>query len=287
MEKIMKIAITSESVCDLNKEFKEKYNIQTLPFGIILGDDEYFDGEIETSKIFEYVKASKKLPSTSAVNEYQYEEFFKNILNDYDAIIHISMSDHLSCAVENARKVANRMENVNIINSKSLSFGMGLLAIYACELRDKGLSVDEIVSKLEERKKAVQVSLILEKLDYLKKGGRCSTLQLLGANLLMLRPELIVNEGKLISSKKFRGNFKRCCEEYCDDILERFNNPDLSKVFLAFTTLTEDIKQVIREKLKAKGFKNIIEAPVGCTISCHCGENGLGVIYMNDGDKFN
>ena len=256
MEKIMKIAITSESVCDLNKEFKEKYNIQTLPFGIILGDDEYFDGEIETSKIFEYVKANKKLPSTSAVNEYQYEEFFKNILNDYDAIIHISMSDHLSCAVENARKVANRMENVNIINSKSLSFGMGLLAIYACELRDKGLSVDEIVSKLEERKKAVQVSLILEKLDYLKKGGRCSTLQLLGANLLMLRPELIVNEGKLISSKKFRGNFKRCCEEYCDDILERFNNPDLSKVFLAFTTLTEDIKQVIREKLKAKGFKN-------------------------------
>ena len=274
-------------MCDLNKEFKEKYNIQTLPFGIILGENEYFDGEIETSKIFEYVKISKKLPSTSAVNEYQYEEFFKNILKNYDAIIHISMSDALSSAVNNAINVASKLKNIFIINSKSLSFGMGLLAIYACELRDKGYSAEEIVEKLEKSKKDVQVSLILEKLDYLRKGGRCSSLQLLGANLLMLRPELIVSEGKINPSKKFRGNFKRCCLEYCDDILERFNNPDLSMVFLAYTTLSDDIKEAIAEKLKARGFKNIIDAPVGCTISCHCGENGLGVIYMNDGDKFN
>lgn len=277
----MKIAITSESACDLSKEFCNEFNIKKVPFGVILGEEEYFDGEIETSKIFEYVKETKKLPSTSAVNEYQYEEFFNDILKEYDAIVHISMSDLLSSAVNNAEKVASRMQNVYVINSKSLSFGMGLLALYACELRDLGLSANEIVQKLEERKKCIQVSLILEKLDYLKKGGRCNALQLLGANLLMLRPELIVTDGKLGVAKKFRGNFKRSCLEYCDDILEKFNNPDLSRVFLAYTTLDEDIKKEVRAKLEAKGFKEIIEAPVGCTISCHCGENGLGVIYMN------
>ena len=277
----MKIAITSESACDLSKDFCTKNDIKKVPFGVVLGEEEFFDGEIKTSKIFEYVKETKKLPSTSAVNEYQYEEFFSDILKEYDGIVHISMSDLLSSAVNNAEKVASRMQNVYVINSKSLSFGMGLLALYACELRDLGLSIEEMVAKLEERKKCIQVSLILEKLDYLKKGGRCSALQLLGANLLMLRPELIVSEGKINPSKKFRGNFKRCCLEYCDDILAKFNNPDLSRVFLAYTTLDEEIKKEVRAKLEARGFKEIIEAPVGCTIACHCGENGLGVIYMN------
>lgn len=277
----MKIAITSESACDLDKKFCEKYDIKKVPFGVILGEEEFFDGEIETTKIFNYVRENKKLPSTSAVNEYQYEEFFNKILDEYDAIIHISMSDLLSSAVNNAEKVASRMQNVYVINSKSLSFGMGLLALHACELRDSGLSAKEIVNRLEERKKYIQVSLILEKLDYLKKGGRCSALQLLGANLLMLRPELIVTDGKLGVAKKFRGNFKRSCLEYCDDILEKFNNPDLNRVFLAYTTLDEDIKKEVRARLEARGFKEIVEAPVGCTISCHCGENGLGIIYMN------
>lgn len=277
----MRIAITSESVCDLDEQMRKKYDIQTVPFGVVLGDEEYYDGEFPTAKIFNYVDKTKKLPSTSAVNEFQYAEFFNNVLKNNDCVIHISMSDQLSSSYNNAVNVAKTMKNVFVINSKSLSFGMALLLLYACELKEKGLLPEEIVEGVEKIKEKVHVSLILEKLDYLKKGGRCSSLQLLGANLLMLRPELIVVDGKICSAKKFRGNFKKCVGEYCDDILQKVANPNLDLVFLAYTTLEDDIKNMVRIKLEERGFKNIIEAPVGSTIACHCGENGLGLIFMN------
>ena len=214
----MKIAITAESTVDLTKEIKDRYNIKTVPFGLVLGDREALDGEISTEELFKFTADTKKLPKTNAVNEYQYEEFFKENLKDNDCIIHFSLSSGFSSAYSNAQRVAEKLGNVYVINSQSLSTGIALLAIYACELRDEGKSPKEIVEKVTKRIPSVQASFIIEKLDYLRKGGRCSALQLLGANLLKLRPQILVIGGKMTTGKKFRGNYDKCVKEYYEDI---------------------------------------------------------------------
>ena len=168
----MKIAISAETTLDLTKELIDEFNIKILPFTIQLGDRTALDGEISTDEIIDFVNKNKILPKTSAVNVFQYEEHFGNILKEYDAIIHISLSSKLSMACSNAIKASEKFNNVFIIDSRSLSTGIALLAIYAKELVDEGLDAKEIVSLVEKRSPFVQASFELKRLDYLYKGGR-------------------------------------------------------------------------------------------------------------------
>lgn len=278
----MKIALSAESTIDLTPELLEKYNISIVPFTVILGENSYFDGDIDSQSLFDYVKEFKKLPKTSAINEYQYEEHFNKLLSTNDAIIHFSLSSKISSACGNAQIVANKMKNVYVIDTLSLSTGIALLAIYASKLINQELPIQDIVSKIKERIPYVQASFIIEKLNYLHKGGRCNSLQLLGANLLKLRPQIIVKEGKMISGKKYKGNMSIALKQYIQDTLNEFNTPDLSEVFITYTTSNPSDVTMIKTFLKEKGFKNIHETSAGATITTHCGENTLGILYIND-----
>ena len=282
----MKICISAESTVDLTKDLLNKYEIKTLPFGVMLKDDLYMDGEISTNQIIEFVNQNKVLPKTSAINAYQYEEHFKKLKEEYDAIIHFSLSSELSCACRNAQEVANTMENVYIIDSRTLSTGIALLCISAKNMVDKGLDAEEIVEKINNRIKNVQASFILERLDYLFKGGRCNSLQFMGANLLKLRPQIIVTNGKMVSGKKFRGKIDDCVKKYCEDVVETFNNPDKEVAFVTYTTATKEMIENAKEVLRNAGFKNIYETVAGGTITSHCGEHCLGILYINDGGEF-
>ena len=281
----MKIAISAESTIDMPSDLLKKFDINIVPFSVQLGEKLALDGEINPQEIFDYVKATKVLPKTSAVNEYQYVEHFEKLLKTHDAIIHFTLSKEMSCAYENAVKASKNFENVYIINSNSLSTGIALLAIYASELKNKITDPKEIVNAVEKRIPFVQASFVLEKLDYLRKGGRCSALQLFGANLLQLRPEILVENGKMSPSKKFRGNFENCVKSYCEDILNKFNTPDLKTAFVTFTTATETMVESAVSALKAKGFQNIFTTHAGATITSHCGEHCLGILYINDGNQ--
>ena len=281
----MKIAITAESTIDLTNELKEKYDIKTTPFSILLGEELIEDGEGVSKRIFEYVSKTKILPKTSAVNEEQYREFFDGVLKDYDAIVHFSLSSQMSSAFSNARRVAENYDNVKVIDSQSLSTGIALLAIYGRKLADKGLLLDEIVEKVEKRIPFVQASFVLKRLDYLFKGGRCSRLQLFGANLLKLRPQILVQDGKMGPSKRFRGNMEKCIMEYCNTTLETFNNPDKDIVFITYSSAEATTLEKVKNLLKEKGFKNIFFTTASGTISSHCGEDCLGILYINDGGK--
>ena len=163
----MKIAITAESTVDLTKELLEKYDIKTLPFTVILGDNEYKDGEITSSDIFKFVEENKILPKTSAINEAQYSEFFEEVLKDYDAIVHFCLSGEISSACKNAKLAKESFNNVFVVDSRSLSTGIALLAIYARELAESGKSAEEIFELCENRTKDVQASFVVKKLDYL------------------------------------------------------------------------------------------------------------------------
>lgn len=284
----MKIALSAESTIDLTKELIEKYNINIVPFKIILGDQEKIDGEISNDEIFKYVKDSGKLPKTSAINSYEYEEYFRRLLEKYDAVIHFSLSSEISSACRNAMISANEFPGkVYVIDTKSLSTGIALQAIYAYDLIISGEPIESIVEKINKRVGSMQASFVLKQLDYLYKGGRCSKLAMFGANIFHICPQIVVKEGKMDAGKKYRGDYKKVINQYVDDTLSQFNNPDLNNVFITYPSLDnkENIIPEIIEKLKAKGFKNIHETIAGGTIACHCGPNTIGVIYYNDGTK--
>ena len=279
----MKIAITAESTIDMPKELLEKFDIKILPYSILLGDDLQEDGEGIAEKIFEFVEKNKILPKTSAVNDDQYKVFFDKVLKDYDAVIHIALSSELSSSCSNAQRVAQSYSNVKVIDSLSLSTGIALQAIYARKLADEGFGLEDIVKKVEKRIPYVQASFILKRLDYLFKGGRCSRLQLFGANLLKLRLQILVENGKMGPSNKFRGDMDKCILDYVNTTLENYNNPDKENVFITYYSANQEVLEKIKQILTDKGFENIYVTIASGTITSHCGEDCLGILYINDG----
>ena len=281
----MKIKITTDSVADLNNEIYEKYDIGVLPLYVRLGDNEYKDGvNITTNDIYSYVAETNKLPKTAAISALEYQEKFEEYLQSgYDAIVHISLSNEMSVTHNNAKTASEQIKNVYVVNSKSLSTGVGLLVLYACELRDAGLSAQEIVNKLEERVPFVQASFILDKLNYLHKGGRCSSVALLGANLLKIKPNIEVKDGKMGVSKKYIGKFDKSLPNYINDTLAKFNNYDTKRVFVTHTKIDQKYVDMAKEILRNNtNFEEIIETTAGSTITSHCGENTIGILYFNN-----
>lgn len=281
----MKIALSSESTCDLPKELLEKYNISTIPYTVILGDEIVEDNETVPNRIYKFVEETGKLPKTSAINEETYKEYFSKLLKKHDAVIHIGLSSGISCSNSNANRAAEALKNVYVIDSKSLSTGLALLCVYARELIDAGDDAETIANKLNARVPYIQASFVVERLDYLYKGGRCNKLALFGANLLKIRPQIVLRDGLMIPGKKFRGKMDKVIADYCKETLEEFNTADKSVVFVTHTSATPEMVNNAKSALEAAGFKQIIETVAGGTITSHCGEHVLGILYFNDGKK--
>ncbi len=277
----MKIAVSVESTHDLTKELLEKYDIKVIQYQITLGDLTFKDGEYTTEEIFSLVDKYNALPKTTALNEFEYHDFFDELKKDYDAVIHICLSSGITSSCGNAQRAAADMENVFVVDSKTLSTGIGLLAICARELADKGIEPKRIAEILEERREKNQASFVIERLDYLYKGGRCSSLQLLGVNLLKIRPSIILKDGSMRMYKKYRGNMSAVVAKYCRDTVEEFNTPDLTRVFITYTTATPEMVAEARKVCENLGFKEVLETRAGGT--SHCGANTLGILYFNDG----
>ena len=280
----MKIAISSESTLDLSKELIKQYDIHVIPFTVLLGEDEFLDGEISSQDIFDFVAKKKILPRTSAINEFQYKEYFKGILDSgYDAIIHFSLSSQISTSCSQAELAASKMDNVYVVDSRSLSTGIALEVIYASKLAKKGLKPEEIVEKVKARIPYVQASFVIQTLEYLHKGGRCSGLARFSAALLHIKPQIIVSDGKMAPAKKYFGRKSQVIAAYCRDTLEQFANPDLSIAFVTHTLATPEMVANAIEALKNRGFKTIYETKAGATITSHCGPMTLGILFINDG----
>lgn len=281
----MKIAVSVESTNDLSKELIDKYEIHVIPYHITLGDKTFRDGEISTKELFAYVDENGVLPKTNAINEYEYTEYFESLKKEYDAIVHVCLSSGLSSSCANAIRASKNVKNVFVVDSLSLSTGIGLLAIHACELIEQGYKADDVAKKVQARAEKLQVSFVVERLDYLYKGGRCNAMALLGANLLKIRPRIVVKDGKMGSDKKYRGTMSKVVNKYCEEVLAEFATPDLDKVFITYTSATPEMVEAAMSVCQAAGFKNIYETHAGCTIASHCGGNTLGILYFNDGGQ--
>lgn len=279
-----KIAISLDSACDLSKELIEKYDFKIIPFGVNLGDKFFYDGEISPEEIFEYADNNKTLPKTNAVNEEAFKEHFAKILNDYDAIIHFDISSEMSSAYQNAVNASKNFKNVYVVDSRTLSTAISLEAIYAKKLTETMDDPAKIVELVKKRIPAVQASFIIERLDYLYKGGRCSGLALLGANLLKIRPEIEVLNGNMKNTEKFRGKMADCVTKYCRATLEKYNHPDKSVIFITHSVADKELVDAAQAVVSEYGFENVYETTAGCTVSSHCGKNTLGILYINDAE---
>ena len=282
----MKIAISAESTLDLSKELIKQYDVHVIPFTVLLGEEAYLDGEISSQDIFDYVDKTKVLPRTSAINEFQYREYFKGLLAEgYEAVIHFSLSSEISAAYSQAVEASKKFDNVYVVDSRSLSTGIALEVIYASKLVKKGLDAREIVNKVNARVPYVQASFVIQTLEYLHKGGRCSGLARFGAAILRIKPQIIVSEGKMAPAKRYFGRKTQVIAAYCRDTLEQFANPDLSVAFVTHTLATPEMVAVAIDALRERGFKTIYETTAGATITSHCGPQTLGILFINDGLK--
>jgi len=282
----MKIAVSAETTVDLPKELLEQFDIHTIPFTLIMGEKTGLDGEITPEDLFAYTDRTNTLPRTSAINEFQYEEYFKGLLKEYDHVIHFALSSEISSACEHAIAASHAEGNegkVDIIDSRSLSTGIALFCIYAHKLIEAGKEPKEIVELCQKRIPFGQASFSLESVNYLYKGGRCSMLQMLGANLMRLKPEIFVKDGKMVSGAKYRGPMLKVVMEYVEDTLKMFTNPDLEEVFITYSTAPDEVLDAVEARLKKAGIKRIHRTRAGATISCHCGPHCLGILYINDG----
>jgi DegV family protein with EDD domain len=279
----MKIALSAETTVDLPKELLAKYQIATVPFSLTLGEKTGLDGEILPEELFEYTDKTGKLAHTSAVNQKQYEDHFDELLKTSEAVIHFTLSSDISSAYQNAVNAAKEKKGVYVIDSRSLSTGIALLAIYARKLIDAGEKPEKIASLVKTRIPFDQASFVLESVNYLYKGGRCSALAMIGANLLHLKPEILVSSGKMIAGAKLRGSMLRTVMAYVEDMLAKFPNPDKSEIFITYSTVEPGVLKAVQERLKKEGFEHIIITRAGGTISCHCGPHCLGILYLNDG----
>ena len=277
----MKIKIISDSTCDLPKAFLQAHDITLAPLTVVKDDEQFKDGvTIQPSEIFAHVAAGGDLCSTAAVSIGEYADLFEQYASDYDAIIVINIGSGFSACHQNACLAAEDYPNVRCIDSRNLTSGQGLLVLEACRLAQKLDNLDEIADRLNAYTEKIETSFLVEKLDYLVKGGRCSSAAALGANLLNLKPCIEVANCKMTVVKKYRGNLSKCLATYIAERLQNRDDIDTETAFIVYTQVSDEAISQVRESLRTYGgFAHVHEVVAGSTISCHCGPGTLGLVF--------
>lgn len=276
----MSIKITATSTCDLPPDLVERHQITIVPLYVSFGGDTYRDGvDAAPEDIFRHVEGGGALPTTSAVNIADYQALFAELSPKYDAVLHITIGSEFSCCYQNALVAAADFHNVHVVDSRNLTVGQGLLVLEAARAAERGDSVEDILVMLEELSGKVDTTFVVDKLDYLAKGGRCSSVVALGANLLKLKPCIVLADGSMTVGKKYRGAFDKVLSDYVLDQLAG-KDVDLDRVFVVHTRCDPAIPEAVCSMVRQFGFHEVLTAVAGSTISCHCGPNTLGVIFL-------
>lgn len=277
-----KVKIVADSTCDLNPELLERYQIEVIPLNVNLGDKSCLDGvDVHTPDLFEYYNRTGKLPTTSAPTPAYYEDFYRRWTEEGWEVVHFSISSELTVTPNIAKMAAEKFDTVFPIDSRNVSCGMGILAIKAAELRDEGLSGAEIRERILGMTDKVRTAFVISTLLYMYKGGRCTGVQALGANLLNLKPCIEVENGKMGVTKKYRGKLETVVRQVAQDHLQGAENLDLSRILIVNYDAGDRVVDAVTAKIKEyQNFREIHNNQCGCSVSVHCGPGTLGIIYM-------
>ena len=279
-----KIKIIADSTCDISPELREKYNIEIHPFVVNLGEKSFKDGvDITTDDILNYYRETGNLSKTAAAPPSEYEELFRQWPADEYDVLFFTISSDFSSAYANAKMGAQNLDNIYIVESANLSTGILLIVLAAADMAESGMSAPEIVSKLAEIVPKVRASFVIDTLEFLWKGGRCSGVAALGANLLKLKPCIEVIDGKMSVGKKYRGNIDKVIPQYIKDRLETTPHVVRRRVFITHTFDDRaPVKAALKQAKDSGMFDEVLETRAGCTVYSHCGPNTLGILYIKE-----
>ena len=278
----MRVKIISDSTCDLSPELLERYDIAITPLCVIKDGKEFHDGvDITPADIFAHVDGGGELCSTAAVSQFEYTQMFTRYAKEYDEVVQINIGSNFSCCYQNACLAAQEFDNVFVVDSGNLSTGQGLLVVAAAKLAQQGVSGIEIAERVRALVPKVEASFLIDRLDYMQKGGRCSTVAALGANLLKLKPCIEVREGKMSVCKKYRGSFEKCIRQYVKERLDGRTDIAGDLAFITHPACQKNVVDAAMEEAARYGaFDEVIETRAGCTVSCHCGPDTLGILFV-------
>ncbi len=282
-----KVIISCDSIVDMSKEIIEHYGIVVNPMPVTVGDKQHFDGvDVFPEDLFRFTRETGELAKTSAPNTAAYTELFEKLTADGSEVIHFTISASMSGSYNFARLAAEDVDGVYVVDSANLSTGSGLLVLKACDMAAEGMSGEEIVAKIEELKPCVDASFVVDTLTFLHKGGRCSAVAMLGANLLKLKPCIEVTAGAMDVGKKYRGKMRDVLKTYAEERLAFAADAHADRVFVTSTCEDDSVPAEIAEMVKASGlFKEVLITKAGCTVSAHCGPNTLGVLFIRNNPK--
>lgn len=276
-----KVVITADSAADLPKEIAEKYDIKIMPMCVIFGGKPMKDGvDINAAEIFDFVDRTGEIPKTSAVSPGEYMDFFGGFVKEEKTVVHLSFCSELSSTYRNARLVSSRLSEVYPIDTRSLAGGIALLAIKGCEMRDSGMSAEEIYTELSALVPKTKVSYLLDSIEFLRRSGRCSAAAAFGANLLSIKPCAAMVDGKIDVIKKYRGKTQAVRLQYANEQLEKHKNIDFSTAFIYHSGVDKTELITVEEMLKCAGFEQVITAFEGCMIGLHSGRGALGIHFL-------
>ena len=278
----MSIKITSDSTSDLSPALLEQYDITVLPLYVTMGEQTCRDGvDARPEDLFAYVERTGSLPTTAAVNVADYHDCFAQFSPRHEAVIHITISSDFSSCYQNACVAAEGFSNVYVVDSRNLSTGHGLVVLEAALAAQRGEQPEAIVAHLNEVAGQVEASFVVDKLDYLVKGGRCSSAAALGANLLKLKPCIEVVDGRMKVGKKYRGNYDKVLLQYVRERLDGRDDLAPDRIFVTHTPCRPETVEAVKAEIQTYApFSEIIETTAGCTISSHCGPNTLGILFL-------
>ena len=279
-----KVIIASDSTCDLGLELISKYNIKIVPLSVTLGDKTYTDGvDVDPDMIYRHYEEKRQLPKTAAPNVLDFETFYQKYTGEGYAVVMFTISSTMSSTYNNARLAALDFEDVYAIDTGNLSTGGGLLVLHAAEMALAGKSAAEIAEECRALTQKVEASFVVDSLEFLHKGGRCSALAAFGANLLRLKPCIAVKDGKMGVRKKYRGKFGVVLQKYVEEQIGDGSGIRKNRIFVTHAGCEAAIVQQCVEQIKAlELFDEVLITRAGCTVSAHCGRNTLGVLFIKE-----
>lgn len=281
------IKIISDSTCDLSEELLNKYDIDILPLHVVMGDKEYIDGvNISPDEIYVWSDEHKETPKTSAVGIEEAINLFRKYTDAGEEIIAFAISEDMSTTANVMRIAAEELEKedkIHVIDSMNLSTGVGHLVVEAAIMAKNGESAETIVNEIEKMRHRVRASFVIDTLVYLQRGGRCSSVAAIAGGILKLHPKIVVENGKMIASKKYRGSIDSAILKYVADLEEELAKAKKDRVFITHSGCDEELIAKVREKLESLNrFDEILVTRAGSVISSHCGPGTLGVLFIEE-----
>jgi len=277
-----KVKIFGDSTCDLSPDLVEKHQIGIVPLYVLFNDESFRDGiEITTPDLYEKVEATGSLPKTAAPSPGDFILAFKPHIDAGEDIVYIGISTEFSATVNNARLAAQEFPpgRVEIVDSRNLSTGIGLLVMKAVDYAAEGMDCRTIAEKVRELVPKVETEFIIDTLEYLHKGGRCSGLTRFVGSMLKIRPSIKVVDGKMVPAQKFRGSRKKALAGLLNTALEMKEQISPERIFVTHS-VSEDGPYLREELLKETGAKEVLITQAGCVISSHCGRNTIGILFI-------